>query len=239
MSTTSTKQAFLEKAIAGLKKAHAVTESDDHRTVLEHLLYAVCREGVTTPEADAAFDRLRKHFFDWNEVRVSTVHEVEETLGKLPDAGEKARALVGVLQQIFEQTFTFDLQDLDKKGLKKAATQLSRFKGVNDYALAWVIQKALGGHAVPLDQPSMRVLGRLGVLDPTDNPEDVRGSVEHMVPKAKGTAFVELVSQHARKMCTETAPSCHECPLRKECPEGQERIRAEAAATKATKAKPR
>lgn len=242
MATTTNKQAVMEKAASALKKRYPEAGPlNEPLSVLDHLIYAICREGSPSADATRAFDRLRKSFFDWNEIRVSSVHEVEDVLDRLEDSSNKARRIIGILQQIFDKKFSFDaLEELDKKGLKKAATELSGYGEVNDFVLAWVIQKALGGHAFPLDQPSMRVLARLGVIDsPADVPEVIRGSVEHMVPKAKGPLIVELISTHAAEMCTEEKPACSECPLKKDCPAGQERIRDAAASARAARVKPR
>ena len=72
---------------------------------------------------------------------------------------------------------------------QEAARKLRFYKeGVNDYAVAWVIQRTLGGHAIPLDEPTLRVLTRLGVIEEAepDSLEAVRGSIEHVSPKTRG-----------------------------------------------------
>jgi endonuclease III len=118
----------------------------------------------------------------------------------------------------------FNAKDLDAKGLKQAAKQISRFKQVNDFAVAWVVQRSLGGHAIPLDGPTVRVLQRLGIVDEVDpdDLESLRGGIEHMIPKARGPEFTELLSIHAKELCTEKDPQCPKCPLLSECPFGQE-----------------
>ena len=118
----------------------------------------------------------------------------------------------------------FNAKDLDAKGLKQAAKQISRFKQVNDFAVAWVVQRSLGGHAIPLDGPTVRVLQRLGVIDEVDpdDLESLRGGIEHMIPKVRGPEFTELMSIHAKEICTEKDPLCAKCPLLSECPTGQE-----------------
>ena len=55
MATTSNKQAFLDRAITALKKKYPPAADDERRPVLEHLIYAICREGETTPKANGAF----------------------------------------------------------------------------------------------------------------------------------------------------------------------------------------
>lgn len=237
---TATKQQILNSAQALLKKKFPAPPEPTKRSVLEEVLYAVVREGVPTAAADAAFARLKGSFFDWNEVRVSTVQEVADALADLSRAGDKAERIIDFLQEHFERTYSFDLDDLEKKGLKQAAKQLARYKdkGVTDFVLAWVTQRSLGGHAVPLDDPSVRVLARLGVVDPeadADDREAVRGSVEHYVPKAKGYEFTEELIQLADQVCVDGVPQCSICPLKAECPTGQEML----AKAKADKPKPK
>ena len=48
--------------------------------------------------------------------------------------------------------------------------------------------------------------------------ESLRGTIEHFVPKTKGGAFVELLTQHADDLCVEEHPKCGKCPLLDECP---------------------
>src|SRR5205823_5835437 len=128
---------------------------------LEQLIYAICREGTTSDRADLAFGNLRDRFFDWNEVRVSMASEIEDALAGLPDSATRAERIIALLQEVFESTFSYDLEvstGLDKKGLKGAAKYLAKYQGANDYAIAWVTQQTLGGHAIPLDGPTLRVL---------------------------------------------------------------------------------
>lgn len=247
MPAITNKQQLLTHAQTALKKRFPLPaiEPVSPRPLLEELIFAICREGSTTDDADAAFARLRKTFVDWNEIRVSTVQEVADVLRPLPQAGPRAGWIIGVLQAIFELNYAFDLgdmekkglkhaakqisryfnaKDLDAKGLKQAAKQISRFKQVNDFAVAWVVQRSLGGHAIPLDSPTVRVLQRLGVVDEVDpdDLESLRGGIEHMIPKARGPEFTELMSMHAKEVCTDKDPQCAKCPLLSDCPTGQE-----------------
>src|SRR5262249_20088138 len=161
--------------------------------------------------------------FDWNEIRVSSLRELEEAFLGLPEAERRAERLILFLQEVFETTFSFDLESLQKKGLKQAAKQLSRYQAANDYIVSWVVQNTLGGHAVPLDAPTMRTVRRMGLVDDSqDDTESVRASLEHLVPKARGPAFGELISRLAHQYCHEDEPDCAGCPLAAECLTGQQ-----------------
>ena len=164
MPTTINKQRLFNLLFATETKTRPAEE--EPRPVLEQFLYALCREGVTRDQADRAFRNLRELFFDWNEVRVSSVRELAEAMQGLPNPEQRAQRLIDFLQEVFETTFSFDLETLHKKGVKVAAKQLARYQAANDYAVAWVIQQSLGGHAIPLDSPTLRPLRRWGFWRP-------------------------------------------------------------------------
>jgi endonuclease-3 len=238
MATTINKQRLLTHLFAALKKAYDPNDPPS-RSVLEQFLYALCRENATREQADEAFRTLREQFFDWNEVRVSSARELEESLADLSEPEVRAQRIISFLQEVFETTFSFDLEPLHKKGLKQAAKQLSRYQAADDYAVSWVVQQTLGGHAIPLDAPTLRVLRRLGLIDEDqDDPEAIRASLEHQVPKAKAPLFSDLVSYLAAEVCWEDDPNCSACPLASECPTGKA-ARETVASARAGRVKPR
>jgi endonuclease-3 len=239
MPNATNRQRLLTQLFTALKGRYGAGEPVS-RPVLDQFLYAVCREGTTREKADRAYRNLTEHFFDWNEVRVSSAREVEESLGELPDPESRAHRLISLLQEVFETTFSFDLESLHKKGLKQAAKQLARYQAATDFAVAWVIQQSLGGHAVALDAPTVRVLRRLGLLETDqDDPEALRASLEHLIPKVRGPLFNELVSALADELCGEAEPNCPACPFSGECPTGQEVTREAVGAGRASRPKPR
>lgn len=243
MPAITNKQQLLNYAYAALAKKFPLPESSTEpsgRSVLEELIYAACREGATHADADRAYATLRKSFIDWNEVRVSTVQEVADALRPLPKPGSRAKRIVALLQAIFEERYSYDLSDVLKKGLKDTARKLRFYKeGVNDFAVAWVIQRTLGGHSIPLDAPTLRVLQRLGVVEPgePDSLEAVRGSIEHVIPKARGAEFTELMSLLAKEICIDGTPRCGICPLKEECPTAPEVLSKKPAEGKPKKSR--
>src|SRR5262245_12839991 len=239
MPTTTNKQRLLTQIFSALGKGGKPAEPEA-QPVLEQFLYAVCREGVTREQADRAFRNLRENFFDWNEIRVSSARELAEAFAGLPGAEGRARRLIDFLQEVFETTFSFDLESLHKKGMKQAAKTLQRFQAANNYAVAWVVQQSLGGHAIPLDAPSLRVLRRLGLLEnDQEDLEALRTSLEHQIPKARGSQFCDLISATADEVCLEDEPNCPACHLRSQCPAAQEFKATAAASEFSGRTKPR
>ena len=235
MATTINKQRLLNNLFATAPK-HA-GDGGEARPVLEQFIYAICREGATREQADRAYAHLQERFFDWNEVRVSSARELEEAFAGLSGPDLRAQRLISFLQEVFETTFSFDLEGLQKKGLKQAAKQLARYQAANEYAVSWVVQRTLGGHAIPLDAPTLRCARRMGLADGGDEAE-VRASLEHLVPKAKGPAFTDQASHVAGEYCWEEEPNCPACPLSGDCATAHENG-VEVVAGSARRPKPR
>lgn len=238
MPTIINKQRLLAAFFTAFKK-RCHPEEPPLRSALEQLLFSVCREGTTREQADQAFDALRQRYFDWNEIRVSSPREIEDTLRNLPQADVRAQRLLSLLQEVFETTFSFDLESLHKKGLKQAAKQIARYQAANDYSVSWVLQNSLDGHSVPLDEPTLRVLRRLGLIESDqEDHEAIRSSLEHLIPKAKGPLFGDLLSSLADELCHEEDPNCGDCPIASECMTGMENARS-VAAGRSSRLKPR
>jgi endonuclease-3 len=217
MPVTINKQHILS-ALFGLARKEYPLAAPAERPVLEQMIYALLREGATHEEAAAAFESLKTQFFDWNEVRVSGEAEIAEALEGLPDAAARAERVIALLQEVFESTYSFDLEAFHKKGLKQAARQMGRYQAANDFTVAWVSQQSLGAQAIPIDTPTLRTVRRLGLVDSEAvDSEAVRASLEHLVPKAKAAQFTELISLIARDYCRDESPKCPQCPLRHEC----------------------
>jgi len=213
------KQRLLARILGPLKKQLDAAEPEP-RPVLDQMLYAVCREDAPRDRADQAFKTLQAAFFDWNEVRVSAPREVEDALACLPDAGARAERIISLLQELFESTYAFDLETLHKKPLKQAQKQLERHQAATPFVIAYTVQQGLNGHAVPLDQAARRTLLRLELIE--DGPdEQIHGSLEHLVPKAKAPLFAEIISALGQKFCKEE-PLCGRCPMNDLCPVGVE-----------------
>ena len=224
MATAASKQKLLTQVLGKGRKVTTGIETVepidiDALNVLEQVLYAFCREDATSTQADRAFQQLQERFFDWNEVRVSSIREIAEAFEGMSKAFERGERIVSFLQELFETTFSYDMDLLQKKGVKIAAKQLERQQAITDFIVAWVTQRSLGGHAVPVDNSTARCLKRLGLVDAElEQLPDIRAALEHLVPKAKNVEFTDTVSRVAVEMCHEKTPACPVCPLAGDCP---------------------
>src|SRR4051812_5986644 len=160
MATQSKTQLLTEVHTLLKKRYKPKSDRNNGRlSVLEAVIYGLCHEGTTREQANQALSRFKDGFFDWNEVRVSTVDEIRDALAGLSDSEGRAQRIRRFLRQLFERTYGFTLEAMAKKTLKDAIKALQDYEALgSDYVMATVIQQALGGHAIPVDDPSRRAL---------------------------------------------------------------------------------
>jgi endonuclease III len=218
LMATQSKTQLLTNIHALLKKRYKPkADSNASRlSVLEAVVYGICHEDTTREQANQALSRFEGEFFDWNELRVSSVDEIQETLAGIPDTEERAKRIRRFLRQLFNRTYGFTLDTLTKKPLKEALKVLQTYDAfASDYVTATVIQQALGGHAIPIDKAAHRVLERVGISE-SEVPA-LRTILERAVPKNRGVEFLDLMEDVANDTCLETDPECPRCELRKVC----------------------
>ena len=152
MPATINKQRLLTTLFTALKKHYGEPGQPPDRPVLGADGLRRSPRRRTRKEADKAFDRLPSTSSTGTRSAFRPPHEVEEVLAGLPHPAAKAQRVIALLQEVFESTFSYDLEGLQKKGLKQAAKQIGRYQAADDYTVAWVTQQSLGGHAIPVDR---------------------------------------------------------------------------------------
>lgn len=191
------------KRATKLTKAHKVLQKHyepppvAERLLLEQLLYACCLEFAPAEAADEAFAKLQQTYYDWNEVRVTTVSELCEVLSRLPNPHATASHLKRTLQSVFEQYYSFDLESLKKENIGKAVQHIEKLDGISQFALAFVIQNGLGGHAIAVNSDALETLRVLGIISDQEAAEKRVPGLERAIPKNKGAEFRALLHQLA------------------------------------------
>mgnify|MGYP003331942282 CR=1 FL=1 len=103
MATAAGRQKIVA-AVIGRKSAASAHESTPlELTVLDQVIFSICREDSLQEKAEAAFRNLQTRFFDWNEVRVSSTAELMEALAGLSNSRARAERITGFLQDHFEK----------------------------------------------------------------------------------------------------------------------------------------
>ncbi|MCY2973598.1 MAG: hypothetical protein NTW52_02905 [Planctomycetota bacterium] len=180
-----------------LRKHYKPIVDPSDRRVLDCLLYACCLEDASHEAADEAFAKLQQTYFDANEIRVTTVAELSESLTSLPKAAAAAGRLKKSLQSLFEARYSFDIDDLKKANLGKAVEEVAAWEGTSKFVMGYVTQHAFGGHSIPVDNQILSVCVALELLTSTEANKGVLPGIERAIPKNKGLEFASLLHQFA------------------------------------------
>lgn len=161
----SEKQSICKKLTTVLKKRYGGSTPKVDLPVLESLIFAACLENESYDRAQEYFDRLLHVFHDWNEVRVSSIAELEAAFEGMSDPEWRALRVRSVLQAVFEKNYVFEFESIRKKTQDLAARQLKKIPNVSPFMCHWVMQNTLGVHLVPLDDLMLDAAIWLGLLE--------------------------------------------------------------------------
>lgn len=222
--SSSNRATLLNKLHKALKKRYSPVLPRGEQPVFDTLLLACCLENTRRQAAEEALQRLRAEYFDWNEVRVTTIKELSEVLGKVADPAKAATQLKGVLQGTFESEYCFELDTIKKKNLGEAIKRLQKLEAATPFVVAYATQVALGGHAIPIDAGALRVLHVLGIISDAEFAAAEVPGLERAIPKNKGIEFGALLHE----LSAEFVENPFSAPLREYllefAPDGKDRL---------------
>jgi len=186
---------LLPKLHKALKSQYKPFAANTTRDLLDQVLLACCLENAPVDVAEKAFARLKQAYADPNEVRVTTVAELAETLHDLPDPTRAALSLRRVLQGVFESTYTFSLDHAKKHSLAHGLKVLEGLHGVPPFVVHYVASTALGGHLIPLDKGALAGLWLCGLITKHEYDSGKVPGLERLIGKKAGVEFSSLLHQ--------------------------------------------
>ncbi len=212
--------AVLSRILKILKKHYKPATSFGTDVVMKDLLFACCLENSPAATAENVFESLQKQYFDWNEVRVTSIRELMEGMKSLADAEQAARRLRGVLQSVFESIYAFDLEELRKQSIGHALKKLESFDGTTPFVTSFVVQHSLGGHSIPVNRGALTGLYIVGAVSESELNQYRVPGLERTISKNKGKEAGSLLHQWGveifanpyapavRKLLLEIDPDC-------------------------------
>ena len=210
----------MNKVLKVVKKHYKPAAAPKDRSLLQHLIFACCLENSPHDAAEKVYQSLATDYFDWNEVRVSTVRELAEALKALNDPADAATRLKRVLQSVFETHYSFDLEPMKKQNIGVAVKTLEKYNGSSPFVVAYVTQQALGGHSIPINSGLLESMRIVGVISDAEAAKHTVPGLERIVPKAKGAEVGSMLHQLGiemhrspygptiRKLLLEIEPDC-------------------------------
>jgi hypothetical protein len=186
---------LLPKLHKALKSHYKPFPTDTSRPLLQQVLFACCLENAPADAAERAFAKLLETYTDLNEVRVTTVAELAESLQDLPDPARAALSLRRALQGVFESTYTYSLDHARKHSLAHGIKVLEGLHGVPSFVVQHVAATALGGHLIPLDKGALAGLWLCGIITQQEYDNGKVPGLERAIGKKAGVEFSALLHQ--------------------------------------------
>jgi hypothetical protein len=186
---------LLPRLAKALRANYKPVPPNTSRPLLEQVLFACCLENARPEAAEKALARLLSQSFDLNEVRVTTVAELAESLQDLPDPARAALSLRRALQSVFESTYNFSLEHARKHSLAHGLKTLEHLHGVPPFVVHYVAATALGGHLIPLDRGALAGLYLTGLITRQEYDTGKVPGLERLIPKKSGVEFSSLLHQ--------------------------------------------
>ena len=161
--------------------------------VLETMLFAVCVEDNPWDLAEAGYEKLIKSYFDLNEIRVSSVSELERTLSPLRNADWKGLRIRSILRFVFESTYSYDFEKLARLTLESAQKRLKKIDYLSPFVSNFTLQQAMGSYVICLDDSSHRATIHLGIVPPDSTIDEAAEFLRAGVKKSEAFGFSHLL----------------------------------------------
>ena len=137
--------------------------------------------------ASSTWARMVEDVTDLNELRVTVVDDYLEYFGGgCPRAEERADRLRATLRGVFHREHSTDLSGPAGGPKKEFREYLDSLEGMTPFVAARTALIAAGSHAVPVDERTLRLLVKSGVVDADATIDSASQTLSRLVTAAQG-----------------------------------------------------
>jgi endonuclease-3 len=132
-------------------------------------------------------------------------------------AQQKAPRIQAALRRIMEERGELNIDFLADMPTPDALQWLTSFDGIGHKTASIVLLFCFGKETFPVDTHVGRVSRRLGIAEPKDSEEKIKGIWESLTPPEWYYPLHLNLIRHGREVCHSRRPACWECPLEDLC----------------------
>ena len=187
------KSQVCRKLVNSLHKLYGKSVPKIELPVVETMLFAACLEDNPWTTAEVGLKHLLASFFDLNEIRVSSVNELELVLGPLNRADWKGLRIRSILRHIFETTYSYDFEKLRRQTLEQAVKTLKKIPDVTPFIRDFVLHEILGSHIVFLDEYMLTAAKWLGLVPGNTDVNEASEYLKGGLKKSEVSEFCHLL----------------------------------------------
>ena len=131
--------------------------------VLDLIIFHKLHLSMGADDALQSFRQLKEKFVDWNEVRISTVREIQEELASSSTL-ELAVFIKDLLEFIHRERQFVSLEFLAEKNLGEIRKYLKQVKGIDSSTVDLILRVRKAHPVFPLNQTLETLLSKIGIF---------------------------------------------------------------------------
>ena len=206
----------VKKFFNRLKRSGPKPVLHEYDDPLKQLIYAVLSEDNSPTRAKTAMTRLLANTIDYNDLRVSTPTELASIIeSDIFNALERTSVLIEILGAIYSRENSVTLDKSKTRNRRDARAYLEGLSGMTPYVLSGTMLWAFDEHAIPLDEQTLTVLKKEGLVDPDATMAEAQGFLRRHISAGDAKLFTALLKRHAAQKAPRTPASAGEPKARK------------------------
>ena len=213
-----TRTPWVHEVVRRLERAYGKRPWKTWGAPLDELIVTVLSQNTNDRNSDAAMDRLKAAFPDWNDAADAPLARITDAVRPAGLHRRKAKHIRAILRTIRLDRGRIDLGFLRRWPTDRIRAYLRRLPGVGPKTAACVLLFSLRRPVLPVDTHVHRISRRLGFIGPRVTAEQAHNLLADIVPSAKVYSFHVLLIEHGRKICHARRPDCPACALARICP---------------------
>lgn len=184
----------------------------------ETLIHTILSQNTNDRNSDAAMEKLRKRY-RITPSSLSRVH-VRSLITCIRSAGlytSKAPRIIEV-SRIVQRKCNGSLSSILKLPYPEAKEKLMEMPGVGPKTADIVLAFNAKHPIIPVDTHIARVSKRLGIASRQAGYEEIRTSLEELIPEPNRIPLHLSIIEFGRSICRAPLPKCEICPVNNTCP---------------------
>lgn len=207
----------IDRLLESLEAVHGRPRYVARFDPMEELISCILSQHTSDVNSFPAFTRLRETYPDWSDVVAAGADNVADVIRKAGLANQKAKFIVGCLEEIFDRTGSYSIDSLRDLPLADARRWLESLPGVGPKTASIVLCFSFGMGAIPVDTHVARVSKRIGLIPESMAEAKAHDALLRIVPPEHAFRFHVDLIQHGRLVCRAPLPNCDACPVRDSC----------------------
>lgn len=189
----SDKAQTCRKLVVALQKLYGKSLPRMDLPVLETFLFAICLEDDSWDTAETCYRNLTSSYFDLNEVRVSSIVELEMVLSPLVNADWKGLRIRSMLRYVFESSYSFEFEKFRRLTQEAAVKAIKKISDLTPFVRDFALQQILGSHIVCLDDSMLKACQWLGLVPPSMDATNAGEFLKGGLKKSEVAEFCHLL----------------------------------------------